>query len=123
MKLPKILVRGTYSPENLVVSVSESTRKIDQAIEEQLDGIWKMKKKKADESGQNCYNGTSYRLNSIQEREGKLGVDFGAFEYKVRDGLIAIPEYFDLPEEYYRKCCFSTATVKTSDGLYLVVKL
>lgn len=122
-ELPKVLVRGKLLPEDFVVSVNESTRKIDPSIEGQLDALWEAKKKKADENGQNCYNGISYRLNSIQERDGKVVVDFGTFEYKVRDGLIAIPEYFDLPEEYYRKGCFSTATVKTSDGLYLMAEL
>lgn len=123
MKLPRILVSGAFSPEDVVVSVSQSTRKVDPAIEAQLDALWEVKKKKADEEGKNCYNGISYRLNSIQEQDGKLVVDFGTFEYKVRDGLIAIPEYFELSEEYYRKGCFSTATVRTSDGLYVMAEL
>lgn len=123
MELPRILINGKFTPRDLIVSVSESMRKVDPAIEGQLDALWEAKKKKADENGQSCYNGISYRLNSIQERDGKVTVDFGAFEYKVRDGLIAIPEYFDLPEEYYRKGCFSTATVRTSDGLYVMAEL
>ncbi len=123
MKLPRILLSGKYSPADFVVSVNESTRKVDPAIEGQLDALWEAKKKKADEDGKNCYNGISYRLNSIQEQDGKVVVDFGTFEYKVRDGLIAIPEYFGLSEEHYRKGCFSTATVKTSDGLYVMAEL
>lgn len=123
MELPKILVRGRFAPEDLVVSVSESNRKIAPAIESQLDALWEAKKKHADENGKICYNGISYRLNDIQVRDGKVVVNFGTFEYKVRDGLIAIPEYFELPEVYYRKGCFSTATVKTSDGLYIVAEL
>lgn len=120
---PKVLVSGKFLPEDFVVSVSESTRKIDPTVEGQIDALWQAKKKKADENGQQCYNGMSYRLNSIQERNGKVIVDFGTFEYKVRDGLIAIPGYFDLPEAYYRQGCFSTASVKTSDGLYVMVGL
>ena len=123
MKLPRILVSGAFSPEDVMVSVSETTRKIDPTIEGQLDALWEAKKKKADEEGKNCYNGISYRLNSIQEQDGKLVVDFGTFEYKVRDGLIAIPEYFELSAEYYRKGCFSMATVRTSDGLYVMAEL
>jgi hypothetical protein len=123
MELPRILVRGKFGPEDLLVSVSASNRKIDPGCEGQLDALWEAKKKKADEEGKNCYNGVSYRLNALEERKGKVVVDFGTFEYKVRDGLIAIPEYFELPEEYYRKGCFSTATVKTSDGYYLMAEL
>ncbi len=123
MELPRILVKGKFDPEDLLVSVSESNRKIAPAIEGQLDAFWEAKKKHADENGKVCYNGISYRLNAIEERDGKVVVDFGMFEYKVRDGLIAIPEYFELPEEYYRKGCFSTATVKTSDGYYLMAEL
>src|SRR5689334_21873928 len=103
MPLPKILIQGKFKPEDIIVSVSESTRKIDPAIEGQLEAIWNAKIKKAEENGQICYNGISYRLNSIKEDAGKILINFGTLEYKVRDGLIAIPEYSNLPEEYYRK--------------------
>ncbi len=123
MDLPRILVTGKFKPNDLEVSVSASDRKVDPAIEVELESVWQAKVKKAEENGQICYNGISYRLNSIQEKEGKISIDFGTIEYKVRDGLIVIPEYFDLPEEYYRKGCFSSASIKTSDDLYLMVEL
>lgn len=114
---------GTFSPANLAVSVSASTRKVDSAIEEQLESIWEEKTLKAKEQGQILYNGMSYRLNSLEENGGRIRLDFGTLEYKVRDGLIAIPKYFEQPEDHYRRGCFSTATVKTSDGYYLMVEL
>lgn len=114
---------GKYSPDDLWVSLSESTRKTHPDIEIKLEAIWEAKKKRAEENGQVCYNGISYRLNSVQEKDGKVILDLGTFEYKVRDGLIAIPEYFELPEAYHRKGCFSTSSVKTSDGLYIMVEL
>jgi hypothetical protein len=123
MKLPKILVSGKFSPEDLVVSVGPSNRQINPNVEFKLEKIWEERVKNAGETGRVCYNGVSYRLNSVQEKDGKVLINFGTFEYKVREGLIAVPEYFDLPEEYYRKGCFSTASVKTSDDLYLVVEL
>jgi hypothetical protein len=123
MELPRILVSGKFAPEDLLVSVSPSNRKVDPVIEGQLDALWETKKRLADEQGKKCYNGISYRLNSIQEHDGKVTVDFGTFEYKVRDGLTAIPGYFTLPEEYYRKGCFSIATVKTNDDRYVLVEL
>jgi len=124
MNQSKILVNGKFSPDDLVVSVSESNRKIDPKIEGQLDALWEAKVKRAKENGiTNCYNGISYRINTIEEKGGKLVIDFGTFEYKVRDGLIEIPEYFNLPEEYYRKGCFNRATIKTRDDKYLMVEL
>ncbi len=123
MELPKVIVSGKFAPEDLVVSVSESNRKIDPAIEGQLESLWQAKKKQADKDGKNCYNGISYRLNTIEEQDGKVKMDFGTVEYKVWGGLVDIPEYFDLPEAYYRKCCFSTSTVKTLDDRYLMVEL
>lgn len=95
MVLPRKLVSGKFAPEDLLVSVGESNRKIDPAIEGQLENLWQAKKKQADKDGKNCYNGVSYRLNALEERKGKVAVDFGTFEYKVRDGLIAIPEYLE----------------------------
>lgn len=112
MELPRILVTGKFNPEDLIVSVNPSNRHIDQSVEAQLEDIWKEKVRKAEEAGKVCYNGLSYRLNTIQEEDGKVFIDFGTFEYKVRDGLIAIPEYFNLSEEYYRKGCFTTASIK-----------
>ena len=123
MELPKILVSGKFKPNDLQVSISESNRKIDPIIEGKIEAVWEVKKKKADAEGKVCYNGISYRLNSIQEKDGKIFLDFGTFEYKVRDGLIAIPEYFNLPEEYWRKGCFSCASIRTSDDRYLMVEL
>ncbi len=123
MELPKLLVSGKYKPEDLIVSVNPSNRHIDPSIEAQLEEIWNEKVRKAEEAGKICYNGISYRLNDIQVKDGKVFIDFGTFEYKVRDGLIVIPEYFDLSEEYYRKGCFTTASIKTSDDLYLMVEL
>ena len=122
-ELPKILITGKFTLEDLIVSVSESTRKIDPDTESKLEGIWEEKIKHAQENGKNCYNGLSYRLNSIQEKDSKIVLDFGIIEYKVRDGLIAVPEYYDLPEEYYRKGCFTCSSVKTSDGKYIMVEL
>lgn len=120
---PEILALGKYLPSDLEVSVSESNRKIDLEIESKLEAIWETKKKKADENGQICYNGLSYRLNSLKKVNDKIILDFGIFEYKVRTGLIVIPEYFNLPEEFYHKGCFSSATVKTNDNRYVMVEL
>ncbi len=123
MELPKLLASGKFKPEDLIVSVSTSNRKIDPAIEEQIETIWEEKVKKAEKVGKVCYNGLSYRLNTIQERDGKIMIDFGTIEFKVRVGLSDIPKYFDLSEECYRKGCFTCASVRTSDGLYLMVEL
>ena len=123
MELPKILVSGKFNPKDLEVSLNDSTRKIDPNVESKIEEAWLNMKKKADESGKICYNGISYRLNSLYQNGDKLVLDFGTLEYKIRDGLIAIPEYFELPEEYYRKGCFTCASVKTSDDKYLMVEL
>ena len=100
MELPRILVSGKFAPEDLLVSEGESNRKIDPAIEGQLENMWQAKKKQADRDGKNCYNGVSYRLNDLEEQKGRVTVDFGTFECKVRDGLIAIPEYLEALETH-----------------------
>ena len=123
MDLPKILIAGKFDPNDLIVSVSESTRKIDPFVEGKLDAVWEEKVKNAEEKGKNCYNGLSYRLNSFVEKDGKVVFDFGIIDYKTRDGLIAIPEYFNLPSEYYRMGCFVCSSVRTSDDRYLMVEL
>ena len=123
MKDPEILALGKYMPSDLSVSVSKSNRKIDSIIEGKLETIWETKKKKADKNGQICYNGLSYRLNFLKKLENKIALNFGIIEYKLRTGLVVIPEYFELSEEFYQKGCYTGATVKTSDGRYLMVEL
>lgn len=120
---PQILTIGKFSPENLIVSIHPSNRKINPAIENQLEDLWEAKVKLAAEKGLNLYNGISYRLNSFKEDDEKLLVDLGKIEYKVRDGLVQIPEYFNLDSEYYRNGCYTGATVKTADDRYLMVEL
>lgn len=50
-------------------------------------------------------------------------IDFGLLEFKARYALQTIPGYLDLPEDHHHKGCYNGATVKTSDGQYLVVEL
>ena len=123
MITPKVLVEGKFYPQDLKISISEPNRKIEPKIEGQLEEIWQQKVKLAKEKSQNIYNGISYRLNYLKIEKGHILLDLATMEYKVRDGLIDIPEYYKLSEEYYRKGCHTGASVKTSNGLYIMVEL
>lgn len=118
-----LLAIGKFSASDLVISVNDSTRKIDPGVESQVDAIWGEKKKKAEEEGRVCFNGISYRINSLTEENGKIVIDFGLLEYKARQALQTIPAYLELPEDYYHKGSYSGATVKTSDGMFLIIEL
>lgn len=122
-KIESSLALGRFAPEDLVVSVSESTREIDPEVEKQVDDIWETKKKKAEKEGRVCYNGISYRLNSLEQKDGKLIIDFGLLEYKARQALQTIPAYLELPAEYHHNGSYNGATIKTSDDKYLIVEL
>jgi hypothetical protein len=123
MNKTKQLVIGRLVPQDLLVSVSDSTRKIQPEVEAQVDVLWEEKKKKAEQEGRVCFNGISYRLNSLEEKNGKVVIDFGLLEYKARHTLIHVPGYLELGEGYYHKGCYTGATVKTTDGMFLVVEL
>lgn len=123
MLVPKVLALGKFAPDHLQITQSVSTRAIDPGVETQLEALWQTKLAKALEQGKHIYNGLSYRLNAFVQEGNTLKLDLGIIEYKVRDGLIDIPEYYDLPEPFYRKGCYTTATVKTSDDLYLLAEL
>ena len=123
MNANKSLAVGKFTPEDLLVSVSDSTRKIDVTIEDQVDAIWEEKKKKAEQEGRVCFNGISYRLNSLKEKDQKIVVDFGLIEYKARHVLASISGYHELTEEYYHNGCYTGATIKTKDNKFLIVEL
>lgn len=119
----KLLVQGRYTPKDLIVTLGPSTRKISPEIESKIDSLWEAKKKKAETEGKVCFNGVTYRLNSLEVKEDKLVLDFGTLEFKVRESVWQIPEYFALSEDYYHKGSYCGATVKTADNKYLVVEL
>ena len=123
MKNPEILALGKFKPDDLVVSLGESTRKINPVIESKIDAIWEAKLKKAKEDGKVCYNGIPYRLNSLDKKDNRVFLDFGPVEFKAVAGLTSIPEYFDLSEDFYIKQCFNHSTIKTTDDHYLMVEL
>lgn len=119
----KILASGKFYPQDIRVSMHKSNRAIDPTTESQIETVWQAMLAQAKEAGKVCYNGTSYRLNTLAVDAGKLVIELSTFEYKVRDGLLKIPGYFDLTEKYYRKGCFTTGTIRTSDNQYVLVKL
>ncbi len=123
MELPKIIVSGKYTPNDLDISVSGSSRKIDPIIEQKLDVLWNETMEKAKQDNRVCYNGISYRLNSILENGRKLKIDFGIVEYKVRHELVNISGYNNLSEEFFCKSCSCSATIKTADNKYVMVEL
>jgi hypothetical protein len=123
MNKTKPLVTGKFIPEDLLVSVSDSKRKIQSEIEAQVDTLWEEKKKKAEQEGRVCFNGISYRLNFLKEVDQKLIIDFGLLEYKARATLQTISGYIELPEEYYHNGCYTGVTVKTTDSKFLIVEL
>lgn len=119
----QILAAGKFHFADLVVSVSESTRLIDTAIERQIEQLWQAKLKKAEENNQHIYNGLSYRLNTLRQEGNVLKLDFGVNDFKTVACLIEVPGYFELHPDYYRKSCHTLATVKTSDDKYIMVEL
>lgn len=118
-----ILAAGAFKPQDIEVSVNPSNRKIDSYVEGQLDALWTAKETKAKEQGKRIYNGLSYRLNSLSDKDGKLHIDLGVFDFKTRECLLEAEGFSALPEPYWRKGCYSMATVRTSDNLFLLVEL
>lgn len=119
----KVLISGDFVPQDVIVALQPSNRQIDNETENQIERVWREKVAGAERNGKLLYNGLSYRLNSYRVVDDKLFLDLGTLEYKVRDGLIAVPRYLSLPESYWRKGLYSTATVRTSDAQYLMVEL
>lgn len=120
---PIILAKGQFKPEDIVVTVHESNRKVDPNVEAQLDFLWQEKERRAKEKGKHIYNGLSYRLNSLNVEGGKLMIDLGIFDFKTRECLVEAKGYDQLTEEYWRKGGHTFATIKTSDEKYLMVEL
>lgn len=120
---PQLLAQGHFQPQDLVVSVSESNRKIEQTVESQIEALWNTKVATAKEQGKTIYNGLSYRLNTLTQKENKLFLDFGIFDFKTRECVVEAAGYNELAEAYFRKGCHTQGTIKTTDDKYLLVEL
>ncbi len=120
---PKVLARGQFSPSNVLVTISDSNRKVDPVVESQIDALWQQKSSLAQAQGKHIYNGISYRLNTLEVTPAQLKIDLGKFDYKTRECLIEAEGYYQLDESYYRKGCHTLGTVKTSDDQYLLVEI
>jgi hypothetical protein len=120
---PKLLIKGNFSADDLIVSVSPSNLVLIDSIKKELEHIWDKKIIEAKKKGLHLYNGMSYRLNSYKKENGKIHLDFGTMDFKTRYGLKEALEDISHDEAMYRKGCYVGATVKTSDNKYLMIKL
>jgi hypothetical protein len=119
----EILAQGSFGPNDILVSASESNRKIDPFVESKLEEIWQNRLTKAKLGGKKIYNGTAYRLNSFEKDGLKLNIDFAEIDYKTYSCLRLIPEYLALKRDFHALGCYNCATIKTLDGKYILAEL
>ncbi|MCI5051379.1 MAG: hypothetical protein MRY57_03650 [Candidatus Pacebacteria bacterium] len=120
---PEILVEGNFTKEDISVRLNTKKFTLTDDIEKEIDDIWKEKIKEAKENNLNLYNGTSYRLLDIKKENNKLHIVFQEMEFRQRFGLREIHRRHGIHTDLYRMGCFVSATVKTADGKYLMVRL
>jgi hypothetical protein len=114
---------GNFNSNDLIVSVSPSNLLILDSVKKDITEIWEAKLKESEEKNLNLYNGDTYRLNSIKEKNGKVYLDFAILDFKTRFGLREALPKIDFDETMYRNGCYVGATVKTLDDKYLMIKL
>ena len=120
---PKLLVKGSFIPKDLVISISPSNLVLPNSVKKDINEIWSKKIKESEEKNLNLYNGDTYRLNSIKEKNGKVYLDFAILDFKTRFGLREALPKIDFDETMYRNGSYVGATVKTLDDKYLMIKL
>jgi hypothetical protein len=108
---PKLLVKGNFTPNDLVVSVSPSDLVILDSVKEDIEEIWKTKLKESKEKNLNLYNGNIYRLNTFKEENGKIYLDCGIRDFKTRVGLIEVLFKIDYNENTHHHGCYVGANV------------
>lgn len=123
MNEPKSIIEGDFAAEDIVISTSPSNLVIPKSILLEIENIWSAKAKEAKEKKMKFYNGTSYRLNSIKQQNGKVHIDLGVIDFKTRYGLFSIFPKVLSDESLRLNGCYVCATVKTADNKFLMVKL
>ena len=123
MITPQVLVTGSFGPEDIEITVSESTLVVSNETKQRIENIWNAKEQEAKEKDPNLYNGMSYRLNSWLQQDGRLELDFGLIDYKTRLGLVLLSGQQVFTEQEQHKGCFVGGSVQTSDGYYVMLKL
>lgn len=82
-----------------------------------------MRKGAAEKRGVVVWNSNTYRLESINAESGKLHLELGYIEYKVRATMRNIPGIYDLTDEHWPKGVFVTSIIRTGDGFYVFGEL
>lgn len=122
---PELIYKGSLNPEDIIIEklTSSSLRlsKEDSAI---IESDWQLKKQVAIDKNRKLWNAYSHRLESLKALDNqKIVLRYSLLEYKIRDGMMAIPNYFEREKHQWQKGVFLGATVRTSDNMCLYLEL
>jgi hypothetical protein len=122
---PRILARGTFLPGDIDVTYNDvSNRATTPEIERAIDEHWEVFFREAKAAGKSIWNGVTYRVNDLKVADdGKLNVEFAPIDFKTRESVLSIPNYYELPERFWRKGATVGSFVKTVDNFYVFVAL
>ncbi|MAQ77483.1 hypothetical protein CL684_03080 [Candidatus Campbellbacteria bacterium] len=120
---PQIIIEGNFSPKDIIASVTQEKFNLPKNIRNEIDDIWNKKIYEAKNNKLNLYNGNTYRLKSVKQQESNIVFEFQVMKFKDRFGLREIHRRYGISKELHRKGCFVSATVKTLDKKFVMVRL
>lgn len=119
-----MLVAGKLHPQDITLSVSASNLSLPPELEACISKVWDEKVAEATEEVKTIFNGTSYRLNEWSYKNETLHLDLAVFDFKHRSALIELIKRAEIDEDVFPQGgCFTGASVRTSDGKFVVVEL
>ncbi len=120
--IPEIIY--THTKDTAIhLSISDtSTRKVDPIYEQKIIADWNTHLDSCAERGENVWDGTSYRVNSIIKEQNAVYIELGPIKWSIRSPIRFIEELHKQGTDYRGNGAFVTALLQTSDKMFVFGK-
>jgi hypothetical protein len=124
MITPILLYKGQLKLKDIRIKpLAASSLKLSDKDLQYINDDWQRKLILSKDKKKSLWNGLSHRLENIEKIDNGVELEFSLMEYKIRDGMLAIPKYWKRSIDQWRRGVFMGATVVTSDDKYLYLEL
>lgn len=119
----KILFTGNWEQKNVVIFNIESTRVIDEKIEQYSQNVWEQKLEIANKQGSKLWDSIVYRFELSNYTNDKLDINLSDISFSTRLGMNECTEDIRIAGELYApRGVFTSCMIKTSDNYLIFIE-
>ena len=120
--IPEIIYKHSLDTQIQIAISDTSSRKQDPLLEKQLTQDWEKHMQTCIARGEKVWDGTSYRVNSIEIDTSVVRIELGPIKWSVRSPIRFIELLHEKGPAYRGQGAFVSALLQTSDGMFVFGK-